>query len=226
MERKTYYMILGVSQSESPGGIRAAYRDLAKRLHPDVAGEQATRAFQEVTEAYDVLSDPERRREYNDRLKRAEDRQGVAVRIGRPAPFVREPRSILGNPEGIRPSFEAMYDRFLRNFTSIGVPKAERLEGLNFEVLLTPEEALQECVVPVTVPVFRRCPDCGGSGRDWLFPCASCREQGMIETQELVRIEIPPMVPSGTIYEFPLRGLGIHNFYLRLHVFVEAYSGR
>jgi molecular chaperone DnaJ len=225
VERKTYYVILGVPESESPGGIRAAYRDLAKRLHPDVAGEQATRAFQEVTEAYDVLSDPERRRQYNHQLKRAEDRQGVPVHVGRPAPFVRESRSILGNPEGVRPSFEAMYDRFLRNFTGIGVPKAERLEGLNFEVLLTPEEAWHGCVVPVQVPVFSRCPDCGGSGRDWVFPCTHCREQGMIETERLVRIEIPPMVPSGTIYELPLRGLGIHNFYLRLHVFVEAYSG-
>ena len=41
MERKTYYMVRGVSSTESPRGIRAAYRDLAKRLHPDVAGEQA-----------------------------------------------------------------------------------------------------------------------------------------------------------------------------------------
>jgi DnaJ-class molecular chaperone len=62
MDGRTYYMILGVPRTESPGGIRSAYRDLARKLHPDVAGEQATRAFQEVTEAYDVLSDPRRRR--------------------------------------------------------------------------------------------------------------------------------------------------------------------
>jgi molecular chaperone DnaJ len=221
MERKTYYMILGVARGESPSGIRAAYRDLAKRLHPDVAGEQATRAFQEATEAYDVLSDPERRREYNDQLRQAEDRGGVSVQEGRSGPILRDPRSVLGNPEGIRPSFEALYDRFLRNFTGVGVPKSERLEGLNIEVLLTPEEALRGCIVPVGVPVFSRCPECGGSGRDWLFPCACCREQGMIETEENVRVRIPPMVPSGSIYELPLQSLGIHNFYLRLHVFVE-----
>jgi hypothetical protein len=44
----------------------------------------------------------------------------------------------------------------------------------------------------------------------------------MIESEELLRIRIPPMVPSGSIYEIPLRGFGIHNFYLRLHIFVEA----
>jgi DnaJ domain len=53
MDGRTYYMILGVPRTESPGGIRSAYRGLAKKLHPDVAGEQATHAFQEITEAYD-----------------------------------------------------------------------------------------------------------------------------------------------------------------------------
>src|SRR5688572_15706625 len=138
MERKTYYMILGVSSTESPRGIRAAYRDLAKRLHPDVAGDQATRAFQEVTEAYDVLSDPQRRRDYNNRLRRSADGGVVAVRRGPPEPLVREPVTIFGKPESIRPSFEEMHDRFLRNFTGVGVPKSEQLEGLNVEVLLTP----------------------------------------------------------------------------------------
>jgi molecular chaperone DnaJ/curved DNA-binding protein len=225
MERKTYYMILGVSSTESPRGIRAAYRDLAKRLHPDVAGEQATRAFQELTEAYDVLSDPQRRRDYNHELMRGAEGEVVPVRRGPPEPLVRAPATILGNAEAIRPSYEAMYDRFLRNFTGIGVPKSEQLEGLNFEILLTPEEAERGCVVPVGVPVFRRCPECGGSGCDWLFPCAYCGQQGMIEGEQQLRVRIPPMVPSGSIYELPLRGLGIHNFYLRLHVFVEARPG-
>lgn len=130
MERKTYYMILGVSSTESDKGIRAAYRDLAKRLHPDVAGEQATRSFQEVSEAYGVLSDPERRREYNSKLSRAEDGGIAAVRRSPPESLVREPVTILANGDGIRPSFEAMYDRFLRNFTGIGVRSPKNLRGL------------------------------------------------------------------------------------------------
>jgi DnaJ-class molecular chaperone len=227
MERKTYYMILGVSRTESDRGIRAAYRDLAKKLHPDVAGEQATRSFQEISEAYGVLSDPKRRREYNDKLSRAEDGSIVPVRRSPREPLVREPITILGNPDGILPSFEAMYDRFLRNFIGIGVPKSEHLESLNFEVVLTPEEASRGCVVPIDVPVFRRCPQCRGSGHDWVFPCTYCQQQGMIEDEEQLPIRIPPMTPSGSTYEILLRGLGIHNFYLRLHVFVEeARRGR
>ena len=203
MERKTYYMILGVSSTESPKGIRAAYRDLAKRLHPDVSGDETTGAFQEVAEAYRVLSDPQLRRPP-------------------PEPPVREPLTILGHPEDIHPSFDAMYDRFLRNFTGIGIPKSEHLEGLNFEVLLTPDESALGCTVPVRVPVFSRCPECGGSGRDWMFPCAFCQQQGMVESEQTVRVRIPPMSPSGLVLEIPLQGLGINNFYLRLHLFVEA----
>jgi molecular chaperone DnaJ len=210
MERKTYYMILGVSRAESASGIRAAYRDLAKKLHPDVAGEGATRAFQEVSEAYDVLSDPQRRREYDYELSRSP-----------PEPVVRNRVSILGNPENIRPSFEAMYERFLRNFTGLGIPKSERLEDLNFDVVLTPEEASRGCVVPVGIPVFHRCPQCGGSGRGWVLACAYCQQRGIIETEEIVSVRIPPMARSGSIFEIPLQALGIRNFYLRLHVFVE-----
>jgi len=50
MVPKNYYLILGVSQSESPAGIRARYRDLVRTLHPDVAGSQSTTAFQKVAE--------------------------------------------------------------------------------------------------------------------------------------------------------------------------------
>lgn len=211
MLKKTYYMILGVARTETPRGIRAAYRDLAKKLHPDVAGEKATRAFQELTEAYDVLADPKRRRAYNDRLRQSEERDATA----------RQPIAIVGHPESISPCFEALHERLLRNFTGISVPKSERLESLSFEVVLTPEEAAEGCSVPIGVPIFHACSQCGGSGRDWLYPCVQCEERGMIESEQIVRIRIPAMIPSGSVFEIPLEGLGIHNFYLRLAVVVQ-----
>jgi molecular chaperone DnaJ/curved DNA-binding protein len=129
--------------------------------------------------------------------------------------------SILGSPEGIRPSYAALRERFARNFTHLGVPKSEQLEALNVEVLLTREEAARGCIVPVGVPVFTSCPHCAGTGRDWIFPCAYCLQQGVVEGEACVRVRIPPMAPQGSTYELPLQGLGIHNFFLRLHVFVE-----
>ena len=223
MERKTHYMVLGVSRTESAAGIRARYRDLVRKLHPDVAGEQTTSAFQEVNEAFNVLSDPERRSEYNRELSRAEDDGAIPVHRsrGQRRALVHEPVSILGIHEGVFPSFEEAYERFLRNFTGLRVPKSERVEGLDFEVFLTPPEASRGCVVPVGVPVFRPCPHCGGSGGDWASACSYCGQLGTIETETVVRARIPPHVVSGSIFEIPLGGLGIRNFRLRLHVVVE-----
>lgn len=207
MERKTYYVVLGVSRTETTAGIRAAYRDRARQLHPDVAGDGATRAFQELAEAYDVLSDPSRRRAYNAQLAATTP--------------VRAPTSILADPETIHPSFDEVYQRFLRNFTGLHVPKAERPVALEVEVLLTREEAAAGCQVPVGVPAFRPCTRCGGSGFQWFYPCTSCQRSGMIETERLVYVRVEPLGAPGAVYEVALGGLGIHNFHLRLHVFVE-----
>jgi molecular chaperone DnaJ len=223
-----YYVILGVSRTESTSGIREAFRELVKRYHPDRVGPQGARFFQDIVEAYQVLSDPERRKLYNQGLRHAEgsaEPQPAPIIVGQrpqPEPLVPESMSVLRGFQTIQPSFEAVFERFLRNFTGIGVPKGERLEGLNVEAILSPDEAARGGVAPLGIPVFSPCPVCGGSGRDWLFPCTYCREQGMVEEEETVRIPIPPMVRDGTILEVPIRGLGIHNFYLRLYIRIAA----
>jgi hypothetical protein len=55
----------------------------------------------------------------------------------------------------------------------------------------------------------------------WLFPCASCGEEGVIATERIVRVTIPPLIRPGAVIEGPLHGLGIDNLYLRLHVRIE-----
>ena len=79
---KDYYAILGVPQDETPEGIRSAYRDAVRRTHPDHAGEQSTADFRDIIEAHSVLSDPDRRREYNQNLRESQPRY--------PAPHVYE----------------------------------------------------------------------------------------------------------------------------------------
>src|ERR1043165_7324859 len=171
-------MILGISRSETPSGIRAAYRDRARQLHPDIAGDSATRDFQELTEAYEVLSDPARRHAYNTQLTVAR----------RP----RVPISVLEDHDTIHPSFEEVYERFARNFTGLHIPKAERPVALEVEVLLTRDEAAAGCCVPVGVPAFTRCPRCSGSGWEWSYPCVACCRSGMIETERLGHVVCPP----------------------------------
>ncbi|HWO43685.1 MAG TPA: DnaJ domain-containing protein [Candidatus Eisenbacteria bacterium] len=227
MVRKDYYLILGVSPRADFRGIQEAFRDLAKIYHPDRAGPQATRQFQEIQEAYEVLSDPEKRRLYNHEREREERRsqrrtEPLSPRFrSQPEPLIAEPLSIFRDFGTIRPSFEPLFDRFLRNFTAFQIPKGERVEGLNVEVVLSSEEAFTGLTLPIGVPVFHACRYCGGTGREWLFPCLECHAQGLIETEETVNIRIPPLVRDRAIIEVPLRRLGINNFHLRLHIRVS-----
>ena len=228
MKPKDYYVILGVAPTESPSGIRGAFRDLVKRSHPDRVGPHGARVFQDVVEAYQVLSDPERRRRYNQDLRPAaggEELQSVPITVEpqrQPEPLVSTPLSVLHGFQEMHPSGAALVERLLRNFTGLGIPKGEQREGLQVEIILTPEEAVRGGILPLGVPVFSPCPACGGSRRAWLFPCTYCREQGMVEEEQIVRIHLPPMVRDGTIVEMPISGLGIHNFYLRLAIRIAA----
>ena len=66
MAKRDYYEVLGVSKNASDDEIKKAYRSLAKKYHPDVCKEpDAEEKFKEVQEAYDVLSDPQKREQYN-----------------------------------------------------------------------------------------------------------------------------------------------------------------
>jgi molecular chaperone DnaJ len=224
MATKDYYLILGVSRGENLRGIQDAFRELAKIYHPDRAGPAGTRKFQDLLEAYETLSDPEKRRLYNHQLEQHDiklpsDPEPIfSPARSKPEPLIPEPMSVLRDFETIRPSFEPLFERFVRNFTGEGIPKGERLQGLNIEVILSPEEAATGVVIPVGIPVFTACSQCGGSGHDWLFPCLECTGQGIIQEEQSVRISIPPMVHDRAVIEVPIHGLGIHNFYVRLHI--------
>src|SRR5579864_3139442 len=90
VQYKDYYKTLGVSKSASTKEIKAAYRKLARQWHPDVnptKKKEAEEKFKEISEAYEVLSDPEKRKTYDslgsDWQQRARDFQG-GVRYGAP----------------------------------------------------------------------------------------------------------------------------------------------
>src|SRR5437879_12328201 len=77
---KDLYTTLGVTRTESLRGIREAFRKLAKRYHPDHAGRQGTPQFRAIRNAYAVLSDPEKRKRYNDSLaRRSSDAEPIIV---------------------------------------------------------------------------------------------------------------------------------------------------
>src|SRR4029450_7431194 len=131
IELKDYYCILGVPRTATARDILRAYRDLAKLYHPDRLGPQSTATFQDIVEAYEVLSDPERRWHYNHSLSEFVDVTPAAPPVGsarfqpepllpeqhrfrlhqQPEPLVPEPMSLLHDFGTISPSFDALHDR-------------------------------------------------------------------------------------------------------------------
>ena len=222
MAGRDHYVSLGVPRTETPAGIRSAFRDLVKKYHPDRSDAEDSEALREIVEAYQVLSDASLRHRHDERLRRQEGvPEQVVVRLASAEPLTQEPVPLFGRADEIRPSFEAMFDRLVRNFTRIAVPKAERVEPLHCDVVLSPEEATRGGVLPIAVPVFEPCPECGGSGRTWLFPCLHCGQSGMVEEAVTVRLEIPPMVCGGTVIDIPLEGLAVSNFRLRIFIHIS-----
>ena len=226
MAIKNYYLVLGVHREVSDAGIRSAYKDLAKKLHPDRIGADSTEAFQAISEAYQTLSDPEKRRLHNRSLDQEEERRrgsGQRVKLRRgPELLSRERVSMMEDYQHARPSFDGLYQQFLKDFTGMGAPNAVRAEELNFEVILTADEARHGGVISVQVPTYYRCSLCRGSGRDWMFPCFDCQGSGVIETERPVNIRFPPGVRSGTVIEAPLKGFGAENVCLRLYLVIDG----
>jgi molecular chaperone DnaJ len=224
MARQDHYLILGVSHGENVRGIQEAFRELTKTHHADRAGPVGSHKFEHIQQAYGILSDPAKRKLYDHELE--DEEIGLRSRAqpnlyhpqSRHEPLIDAPMSVLRDFESIQPSFESLFDRWVRNFTGEDIPKGERLEGLNVEVILPTEKAAAGHTLLVGVPVFYTCPQCGGSGRDWLFPCLNCHAEGMIEDEETVAVRTPSMMPDRAIIEVPIRGLGFHNFFLSIHI--------
>ncbi len=213
-----YYTVLGIRRTESPAAIRRAFRRLVVRYHPDRAGAQETRRFQEIVEAYRVLADPAQREAYNS--------AAVGVRFPivdvsprMPSP---EPLSLFNDFQAPQSEIREVFDRWSRNFTHLGVPKAERVKPLDLDVILSPEEAERGTNLSIALPALRRCETCDGTGRDWLFPCIPCGGQGVIEEERLVELQLPQAVAGESVYEVPLRHLGVHNLYLRIRLRVAG----
>lgn len=110
MSLHDYYKILGVDPSESPQGIHAAYRKLAKQCHPDLVGGHSKEKFQGIQEAYEVLSDPDRRKSYDASI----DKGGRRVKSGiKPEPLVPSSyQSYFTYPEPLIRNFSPMDDFF------------------------------------------------------------------------------------------------------------------
>lgn len=225
MTTRNFYVVLGVPSTETSAGIRRAFRELALRYHPDRAGAQGTHFFREIVEAYQVLSDPERRASYDEGLLHPGGELPARMQVrytGYPEP---EPLgTVRSSPfravEVMRPLAQEVFDHLWRPATDPWPPKPQRLDAFDFEVLLSAEEAARGGVLDLGVPVFRRCRACHGAGYRGPFACRACGGQGMEEEEEAVPLVIPRLVRDGTRLRLTLRRPGIHG--MDLHVLIRV----
>jgi molecular chaperone DnaJ len=233
MLRRDYYVILGVPRTESEEGIRAAFDDLARHYHPDRAGPEALPLYQELVEAYRVLSSRESRRSYDAQLEGGDrpSTRGVvhpppsrpsSPRARRPAePMVPEPVSVLRDFTATRPSWDEVFERFRGNFIP-GRRQPQGLDALRLDVVIGPAQAAKGGMLELAVPVFFPCEHCRGAGRLLDLPCTECQGSGMCEQERPARLFVPPMVRDGATFQLPLAGLGIRNLYLEVRIRVAG----
>jgi molecular chaperone DnaJ len=172
------YKALGVSKKASQDEIKKAYRKLARKYHPDrnPGDEQSEERFKEISAAYDVLSDPEKRKEYD---------AGPAFGGfggGQGGPFGG------GQPGGGFGGFDLgdiFGSVFNRGGRAPGQPQQVRGRDLETEVSLSFDQAINGTQISVTVPKQSRCPTCRGSGaKPGTAPttCPRCEGRG-VESQ-------------------------------------------
>jgi molecular chaperone DnaJ len=199
---RDYYDVLGVSPDAGADEIKRAYRQLARRYHPDISGDDRAAAFLEAAHAYEVLGDPRRRQSYD---------TGRAARFtprSRPAPHESAPLKPTSNwfADEIAidfPSVSDLLDRMRHAFFG-----ATSLEELSAEIVLTPLEAAEGVTIPVGIPVRQTCLRCGGRGETWQEWCAACGGCGDIRAFYDVELRVPAGVRAGERFRFSVMPAG------------------
>jgi DnaJ-class molecular chaperone len=226
MLERNHYLTLGVQTNESVAGIRHAFREHLKHYHPDLLGPSRASFFYAIVEAYRTLSHPERRRDYDRGLSPAMF-SATQPAVSRPDGAAGLPQicSSLRSSRMVDPFFEAALAQASRNLTLAGFDEQKFSQALNADVILSPEEALRGGMLDIAVPGCAPCLRCGGGGRQGLFPCELCDGEGLREEDENLQVPVPSNVSDGARIPVPLRGLGLHNFYLCLRIRVHGSRG-
>ena len=183
---KDYYAILGVDEKADGAAIRKAYRRLAKQYHPDAnpGDPRAAERFKDVGEANGVLSDPRKRKKYDQMRKLGAFGLGGPGADPRPDATGSSGFSFedIGGLGGFSEIFSAIFDRGRRNQPPkpSGPSKGEHVECVVEVPFLT---AARGGKVPVTVPINEECATCLGSGgapgTGW-GKCGECKGSGSV----------------------------------------------
>ena len=184
MDKQDYYEALDVDRSAEAGEIKSAYRKLAMKYHPDRnAGDKgAEQKFKEISEAYDVLSDEEKRTAYDRFGHAAFDGSGAGPGAGGGA-------GEFGFKFG--GGFADIFDEMFGDFTGARNRGAERQNtrgaDLRYNMEVSLEEAFAGKQATIRVPSATACDPCGGSGAakgSRPVTCPTCQGRGRVRAQQ------------------------------------------
>jgi len=208
MDYKDYYKILGVARGASADEIKKAFRKLARKYHPDVnpGDKKAEEKFKEINEAYEVLSDPDKRKKYDTLGPNWQEQFGPSFSGtrrssaygGRGTPFDFDP-----NSPGFSDFFEALFGRSgqagARGGSRSG-PDMRRRTGDNIEqpVEVTLQEAYLGGSRTFNIQSTEVCSTCKGTGELGGKLCPICSGQGVIPRNKRIQVKIPAGVDNGS----------------------------
>ncbi|WP_076420996.1 molecular chaperone DnaJ [Colwellia sp. UCD-KL20] len=226
MSKRDYYEVLGVSQDASERDIKKAYKRLAMKLHPDrnKGDKGKEEEFKEVKEAYEILTDDQKRAAYDQYGHAAFEQGGHGGGGG------------FGGGFGGAQDFGDIFGDIFGGGRGGGRQRQQRGSDLRYNLELTLEEAVKGKTLEIKVPTYVACEPCGGSGakkgssaktcstchghgqvqmRQGLFavqqtcptcngqgkvisdPCNSCHGQGRVQKNKTLSVKIPPGVDTG-----------------------------
>ena len=177
-EPKDYYRILGVETEATLEEIKSSYRRLVRQFHPDVTDTSDIDQFREIQAAYEVLSDREKRRAYDQTA-------------GSEIPITYGPASVPFAEVWPEPMPAAARPRRRR-------ARARALEN-DAEIVLSPEEARQGGALSFEVRIGETCPACEGTGQGFMIWCWDCDGTGELRRYRRIRFDIPPGVEHGDV---------------------------
>jgi DnaJ-class molecular chaperone len=208
LKYKDYYEVLGVPKEAPAKDIKSAYRKLARKLHPDANPNDpkaAEEKFKELQEAYEVLSDAEKRRKYDALGSNWQQaaQQAETQRRYRSAQQEDVFSSFGGDDARGASGFSDFFDAF---FSGIGQPQQRQASSARFArrggdlettIELSLRDAYQGGTKQVNLQIEDTCPRCGGSGIVGNAICPVCHGTGRLIANRKLEVTIPKGVRPG-----------------------------
>jgi curved DNA-binding protein len=209
-----YYEVLGVKRDAANDDIKKSYRKLALKWHPDRhqdgEREKAEERFKQISEAYEVLSDPEKRKRYDQFGQNWEHGQEFTPPPGAQRMSREEFEQAFGGRGGFSDFFTSIFgDQVRSDFqgASFRQPRyRHRGADVRADLHLTISQAIEGGKSGFEIPAAADCPRCGGVGLIGEHVCPACGGIGSVRTRKTVRLTIPENVHDGMVMR--LAGLG------------------